>query len=252
MPLATMEEVLVPLYLYHRYQAEAATKAIGGQTYTYALRGDAQVPLRPAPAADQRRALSAVLATLAPAELALPRTVLGRLPPRPFTYGTHRELFPRYTGPVFDAVSPAAAAANMTFALLFDPQRAARLVEQHALDPALPGLTWMLAQADLVVFADPGDDPYRRELARAVQRAMVERLMDLAADAPMPQVRAEAAERLRGMRRSFATRGGAYAGDRAHFQLLADDIGRFLDRPWEARERREPLSPPPGSPIGNE
>lgn len=252
MPLATMEEVLVPLYLYHRYQAEAATKVVGGQTYTYALRGDAQEPLRPAPAADQRRALAAVLATVSPAELALPRTVLNRLPPRPFTYPTHRELFPRYTGPVFDAVSPAAAAANMTFGLLFDPQRAARLVEQHALDRSLPGLGDVLDRTVAAVFADPGEDAYHRELARAVQRSMVERLMELAADAPMPQVRAEAAEELRTIRQTASGRGGLDGGARAHYRLLADDIGRFLDRPWEAKERREPLAPPPGSPIGDE
>ncbi len=252
MPLATMEEVLVPLYLYHRYQAEAATKSIGGQAYTYALRGDAQVPLRPVPAADQYRALSAVLATVSPAELALPRSVLSRLPPRPFTYDAHRELFPRYTGPVFDAVSPAAEAANMTFGLLFDPQRAARLVEQHALDRSLPGLGEVLERTAAAVFASPGADPYHRELARAVQRAMVERLMDLAADAPMPQVRAEAAEQLRITRQAVSGRGTMDAGERAHDRLLADDISRFLDRPWEAKERREPLAAPPGSPIGDE
>ncbi|HEX8242510.1 MAG TPA: zinc-dependent metalloprotease, partial [Longimicrobium sp.] len=132
MPLATMEEVLVPLYLHHRYQAEAATKMVGGQWYAYNLRGDGQDPPHAVPAADQRRALNAVLATVAPAELALPKTVLDRLPPRPYTFDSHRELFPRYTGLVFDAVSPAASAADMTFGLLLDPQRAARLVEQHA------------------------------------------------------------------------------------------------------------------------
>jgi hypothetical protein len=47
MPLATMEEALVPLYLHHRYQVEAAVKVIGGLEYTYALRGDGQEPLRP-------------------------------------------------------------------------------------------------------------------------------------------------------------------------------------------------------------
>ncbi|HEU4557270.1 MAG TPA: zinc-dependent metalloprotease, partial [Longimicrobium sp.] len=252
MPLATMEEALVPLYLYHRYQAEAATKVIGGQAYTYALRGDQQEPLRTVPAAQQRQALAAVLATLSPQELALPRTVLNRLPPRPFTWGTHRELFSRYTGPVFDAVSPAAAAANMTFEVLFHPQRAARLVEQHALDRTLPGLSEVLDRTTAAVFADVGEDGYHRELARAVQRSMVERLMDLAADAPMPQVRAEASERLRGLRTSLPARTTADRSDQAHYRLLADDIGRFLERPWEARERREPLDPPPGSPIGDE
>ena len=33
LPLATLEDALVPLYLFHRYQVEAATKVIGGQYY---------------------------------------------------------------------------------------------------------------------------------------------------------------------------------------------------------------------------
>jgi predicted TIM-barrel fold metal-dependent hydrolase len=252
MPLATMEEVLVPLYLYHRYQAEAATKAIGGQAYTYALRGDEQVPVRPVAAADQRRALDAVLATLAPDELALPASVLQRIPPRPFTWQPHRELFTRYTGPTFDALSPAASAAGMTFELLFDPQRAARLVEQHALDSSLPGLTQVLERTTSAVFSPTATDAYRRALAQAVQRAYVDRLMALAADAPMPQVRAEATEQLRLLRLSVGSRGSLDSGMRAHYALLESDIGRFLQRPWEAKDRREPPAPPPGSPIGDQ
>ena len=251
MPLATMEEALVPLYLHHRYQAEAATKLIGGRSYAYALRGDGQEPPRAVPGADQRRALAEVLRTVSPEELALPAPVLDRLPPRPMTYDPHRELFTRYTGLVFDAVSPAASAADMTFALLFDPQRAARLVEQRALDRSLPDLDEVLTRTTSTVFADPGPDHYRRELARAVQRSMVERLMDLAATAPMPQVRAVATERLRLL--SVTLRGAPLdAARNAHEQLLVADITRFLTRPWEPRERREPLAPPPGSPIGDE
>ncbi|MFL5541509.1 MAG: zinc-dependent metalloprotease [Longimicrobiaceae bacterium] len=251
MPLATMEEALVPLYLHHRYQAEAATKLIAGQWYAYNLRGDGQDAPRAVPAADQRRALAEVLKTVSPDELALPKGVLDRLPPRPFTYDPHRELFTRYTGLVFDAVSPAASAADMTFGLLFDPQRAARLVEQHALDRSLPDLDEVLEHTQQAVFANPGPDPYRREVARAVQRSMVERLMDLAANASMPQVRAVAAQRLRLLRTGL--RGAPLDPARnAHERLLAEDIARFLDRPWEPRERREPLAPPPGSPIGDE
>ena len=37
-PLAQMEEALVPLYLHHRYQVEAAVKLIGGVHYSYTLR----------------------------------------------------------------------------------------------------------------------------------------------------------------------------------------------------------------------
>ena len=41
-PMATLDEVLVPLYFLHRYQTEAASKVLGGNEYTYALRGDGQ------------------------------------------------------------------------------------------------------------------------------------------------------------------------------------------------------------------
>ncbi|HEX6908945.1 MAG TPA: zinc-dependent metalloprotease, partial [Longimicrobium sp.] len=82
-PLATLEEVLVPLYLHHRYQTEAAAKVLGGQEYAFALRGDEQAGPRPVPGDVQRSALNALLLTLDPEQLALPRSVLGLIPPRP-------------------------------------------------------------------------------------------------------------------------------------------------------------------------
>ena len=41
-PMATIEEVLVPMYLIHRYQVEAASKMLGGLYYTFALKNDGQ------------------------------------------------------------------------------------------------------------------------------------------------------------------------------------------------------------------
>src|SRR5437879_13394828 len=69
-PLATLEDVLVPLYMLHRYQVEAASKLVGGMDYTFALRGDGQAPTQIVAPAEQRRALAAVLATLKPEVLA--------------------------------------------------------------------------------------------------------------------------------------------------------------------------------------
>ena len=40
--MAMLEEVLVPMYFFHRYQTEATAKVIGGLNYRYALRGDGQ------------------------------------------------------------------------------------------------------------------------------------------------------------------------------------------------------------------
>ena len=153
-PMATIEEVLVPLYLHHRYQVEATASAVGGIYFIYAMRGDGREPVKFAPAAEQKAALEALLATLKPSELALPRELLGKIPPRPSGYGNTRELFPRYTGQMFDAITPAVVASDLTVGFLLDDARAARLVEQHALDPALPGLETVIDQLLSSTFGD--------------------------------------------------------------------------------------------------
>lgn len=252
-PMATLEEVLVPLYLHHRYQTEAAAKVLGGQEYTYALRGDEQVPLRAVPGDVQRAAFDALLATLDPAELAMPRSILGLIPPRPFTYDPHREMFGRYTGMTFDAVSPAVSAADLTVGLILNPERAARLVEQNAIDRTLPGLEWTLDRLMEAVFARDPSDPYLAEIDRGIEYAIVRRLMVLAADAQMPQVRALAQLELTRLHSTF-TREDVSRRDpvAAHQGLLAAEIERFLERPWQPDQRLPLPDLPPGQPIGDE
>jgi len=252
MPLATMEEALVPLYLHHRYQAEATSKVIAGQYYTYAMRGDGQEPLRPVPAAEQRAALEALLHTLQPSELTLPRSILETLPPRPFRFGPHQELFARNTGLVFDAVAPAAAAADMTLSFLFHPERAARMVQQKALYPDLPGLGEITRDYADAIFGPSFADPYQAEVNRGVERVFVDRIMDLAARAPMAQVRAFATQALTEIRsRVEESAPGMDRANQAHYLLLRQDIDRFLTRPHETIAVPQALVPPPGSPIGD-
>ena len=247
-PMATIEEALVPLYLHHRYQVEAAASVLGGLRYGYAMRGDGRPTARPASAAEQQAALEALMRTLDPAQLRLPESVLQAIPPRPSGYGPHRELFPRYTGSTFDAISPAVVAADHTVSQLLDPERAARLVEQKALDPSLPGLDDVLERLLAATWrkAPPPLSSYEAEIARAVEHVVAERLMGLAGGARMPQVRALATEAL--ARRINSPMGG-WLGT-AHEELLAGDIRRFLERP--AAPLASPAIPvaPPGPPIG--
>ena len=246
-PLATIEEVLVPLYLHHRYQVEAAASVVGGLHYTYAMRGGNTEPVRFASAAEQQQALDAILATLDPAALALPRPLLKVLPPRPSGYGETRELFPRYTGQMFDAIAPAVSAADMVVGFLLDETRAARLVEQNALDPSLPGLHGVIDRLFAATWGPAQADGYKAEIQRAVQRVVVEHLMTLAANADMSQVRAIATARLK-TRGTLAAAAGSPAA--AHAALLAADIKRFLERPAAPAARTALPAPPPGAPIG--
>ena len=253
-PMATLEEVLVPVYLHHRYQAEAAIKMIGGEWYSYAVRGDGQLPLKPVAAADQRRALKAVLRTLSPAELTLPRTVLAALPPRPDAYDLHRELFTRTTGLTFDPVAPATAAANLTVSLLFNAERAARLTQQPALDPTQLGLSEVIRAVTGAAFGPTPKDPYEAEVARAVRYVVADGLMQLAVEADYPQARALALAELETLRRQLdllKARTTASAADRAQAAALSAELKRFLEEPGDKENRpREPTPAPPGSPIG--
>ena len=132
MPMAFLEDVLVPVYLYHRYQLEAATKIVGGMNYSYALRGDGQLITQPVSKAEQQNALLSIINCLDPKFLMLPDRIVKLIPPRPAGYGSTRELFKKRTGLAFDALSPPEAAADMAISLLFNTERMNRMVEYSA------------------------------------------------------------------------------------------------------------------------
>ena len=126
-PMAFLEDALVPIYLFHRYQVEATTKLVGGMDYRYALRGDGQTVTRPLSRQEQLSALQAVIATIDPSVLLLPEKIVKLIPPRPAGYGSSRELFRKRGGMAFDALSPAETAADLPLSFLFNSDRLNRL-----------------------------------------------------------------------------------------------------------------------------
>ena len=42
--MTTIEEPLVPIFMYHRYAVEGAASMLGGQDFIYAMRGDGRTP----------------------------------------------------------------------------------------------------------------------------------------------------------------------------------------------------------------
>jgi hypothetical protein len=268
-PLATLEEALLPLYLHHRYQLEAAIKSLGGLRFAYEVKKAAGAkPELPeiVPAATQRRALELGLATLDPAVLALPERILALITPRPPNYeAPHMERFDSDSDPVFDPLSAAAASAEITLRALLDPHRAARLVQFHARDAANPGLPELLdalvrraegeraRAATVAPFSPSGASPGLLDaIARAVRAAIVRRLIALASDAASsPEVRADTIDALRALDEKLGA-GLAQikdASERASRRAARDEIQRFLSRP--APPSAPPRAPhvPPGAPI---
>jgi hypothetical protein len=129
-PMAMLEDVLVPVYLFHRYQTEAVTKVIGGMYYNYALKGDGQYITKTVSKQEQLNALNALLETIDPKTLSLPDHIVKLIPPRPAGYDYNRELFNRKTGLSFDALSAAETAADLPLSFLFNVSRLNRMVQQ--------------------------------------------------------------------------------------------------------------------------
>jgi hypothetical protein len=136
-PMAMLEDVLVPVYLYHRYQVEAATKYVGGLNYTYALRGDGQMVTKPLSKEEQLKALNAVIECIEPKFLLLPDNIVKLIPPRPSGYSYNRELFKKRTGLAFDALSPAETAADLPLSFLFNTERVNRMVQYEVSNSGL-------------------------------------------------------------------------------------------------------------------
>jgi len=253
-PMSALEAKLLPLYLHHRYQLIAAAKSLGGLYFTYAMKtatGPSPAKFREVvPAARQREALKAILDTIKVDELALPQNTLDLIPPIATGYeGGTAENFSRRTDPAFDPLAAATIAADLTLGALLDANRAARLIQFHAENPANPDLKEVMDAVITATWKAPAAaNAYQRAIQRSVQSATVQKLIGLAGDeTASPLVRAEAS----GALRSLAAMLKVSPAPDAYRRAVQDDIERFLNRPDAVRLPSRPLPAPPGDPIGS-
>ncbi len=252
-PMASLEEVLVPIYLLHRFQLIAAGKNVGGHNWTYTLRGDGQELSTPVAADRQRRAIAALLETLTPAVLRVPDNVLELIPPRPPGNPKSRETFPTNTGKVFEPIGAAESAAALTLDVLLEASRAARMIATSARNATMPGfdeLTEDLLQATWYANRQTGVDA---EIQRAVNNLALERLMMLAVNESADgQARALALDTVNRLDAWLAPRANAEsdAAWRAHYAFGRFRIEQMRSDPGSI-EQIEPVTVPPGEPIGS-
>ena len=248
-PMAQIAETLVPIYLLHRYQTEAACKEIGGLDYEYNLRGDREPnPALVAPEA-QRHALASVLKTLTPEVLTLPESLLAQIPPQPPGFPRTQESMPAQTGLVFDPIAAAQASADLTLELLFEPARASRLVLEHARNQQVPGLEEVIAQTMKTLLQRPAGSGLDVEVSRAVESRGLEHLMALAVDPKAsPQARAIARAQVIDVKGSLASNS---LEETAFKDAMATRIEQFEREPDRFVVAR-PLEVPPGMPIGDD
>lgn len=152
--LASLRRAFVPIWLLHRYQVEAAAKALGGVVAPYALAGD-EAAIETVSAADQNAALDAMMDALSVEALSVPdrlQPLLSYGPATFYDHATNIEVMPTAGGPVFDSLRATEIGAVHVLDSLIDPQRLNRLDMQNAANGNVPSAHDVVAR--LIFHAD--------------------------------------------------------------------------------------------------
>ncbi|MBO6880090.1 zinc-dependent metalloprotease [Winogradskyella sp.] len=244
-PYSVLEDVFVPLYFYHRYQVEAATKVIGGLDYNYTVKKDGQFTVEPIDVDIQKETLEAVLKTLTPETLAIPKNKLNLFPPRAFGYNRSRESFKGKTGVAFDPLSAANTASDMTLKYLLHPQRANRLVLQKSLDDNQLSLDDVIDDIIKQTFEKTFEDAYLVGIQQQINVNVLKYLMNLATnDESYFQTKAIANNAIRNIAQ------GNLSLDEMKMQYNFM-IKEFYEHPEKFKIELSPKIPD-GSPIGSD
>jgi hypothetical protein len=269
-PLSDLRRVLVPVYLFHRYEVDATSKLIGGAYFTYAVKDDGAAAATRVPGGEQRRALSALLGTLDPEMLDLPEPLLGQLSAGQFSAPDKQvdiEVFGSPNSkpidldradavvrtPPFDLLMAASAAADITLSDLLDVARLNRVMQQGALDPQQLGLPELLSETIKAVFAPAQKQQGRHSAAlrRCIQGRLLARLgvalgddsLAAAAAADVHAALAELGDRLQKQKT-----GDSEEVATAHY--YADIIGHDKLKDFAKSMITDHPVPPTGPPVG--
>ncbi|WP_411818190.1 zinc-dependent metalloprotease [Hyphococcus sp. DH-69] len=271
--MAELRAVIVPIYLYHRYQIAAAAKLVGGYDFTYKSNGDDLEAAKPVSDEVQRAALAALSETLDPSALTLSDDVVNMISPPLGGFGSadRTEAFAGNTGPVFDLLAAADSAATLSLGALLHPDRAARLVDYKSRNQENLGLLEVLQEIERTIFASQ-NTARKQAIAHRVQTRYISTLINMSGGSAAageiqaaavglssgggqvatPDVQAIIDLYLKGLRTRIAP--GLLEGqtvERAHREWLIANIDRHFERPAPARlPVVNAPETPPGSPIG--
>ena len=244
-PMSRLEDVLVPVYNYHRYQLEAVCKLIGGMNYSYSVRGDKQQTPQILANTLQINALQAAVDCLDPSVLTMPERVLQLIPPRPPEYYGVGEMFPKRSGMVLDALAAAEALAAYELAFLFNPQRANRLVQFKARAGTI-GLDDVMDKIIEKTWKTPIKAGLEGQIQMQTQQMVLSYILGLSVNENANyQVKALCFNRLQMLKKDFELKMKDNSILKSHYEYAIERINKPKDLVIPV-----PKEMPPGAPIG--
>tara|TARA_Y100001954_G_scaffold26521_1_gene24045 strand:+ start:46 stop:771 length:726 start_codon:yes stop_codon:yes gene_type:complete len=229
---------------------------VGGLEYNYALKGDGQLVTKMLTKEQQDKALESLLNSIHPRNLSLDEKLIRLIPPRAFGYPRTRETFKSRTGLTFDYLAAAETATNLTLKMLFNPQRASRLVIQKARDSInQPGFKEVINKIVDRTVLNTNDISKRTqifsstelEISKMVSHRVLNHLFILASsNKTHEEVNAITYSILKNIKKVLEKKDSSDY----HSHYLSDKIQKFFSGNLEVELIQE-LQPPDGSPIGS-
>lgn len=252
-PLSELEQVLVPIYNFHRFQVSATAKMIGGLDYSYEIKSEkAAQGLKAVSAKQQSQALSALLKTLESEVLTLSTNIIKLIPPKAYGYSRNRESFTSNTGVAFDPITAAEASAKHTLTLILNNVRLARVQQQAAVHDKINNVAEILDAVLSHTIYQKAEQGLALLVQQRVNHQVVQHLIALWQHKEVvPEVRAEIYQALDNLAEWLDDNfdSGKYRGLNAQFKVLAQQIEFSLDNGKQVTPATI-INLPPGSPIG--
>ena len=187
-----LEDRLVPIYFLHRYQVEAVVKLIGGLNYDYGVKSNISYKVSPVNKNDQKTALKALLKSISPSELRIPKNLHSILGPRTFGNLRNRESFGSQSGVSFDYLGIANSLSDAIIGMILNPQRVTRLIQQEAIYNNQFKFNEVLKEMINSTFKTTETNNYNMSIKEINQYNLLKHLMILSNEQNIyPQVRAE-------------------------------------------------------------
>ena len=244
-PYDRIEDILVPIYMLHRYQIEAAAKAIGGVDYLYFVKNNNNDKVKFVDSKLQRKSLESLLSVLKPKNLVLPNNLIDILSPRSFRNPRTRENFVSNTGVTFDYINTSSSLINHTLTFLLNPERINRINQQNIFGDDILTLENYLAEISKSIFDNKKLNTYEESVNKNTSSLYLDHLFmafnnsrtnDLSKSIILASI--------------MDTMNNLSTNPNNYNRFLINKIDGFLNNPDQYKPI-EKTKIPDGSPIGN-
>ena len=244
-PYSNLLNIIVPIYLLHRYQSEAVVKLIGGVDYDYGVKGNIKYEINTIEKNKQREALINFIELLTPEKLKFPKKLRKLLFPKAFGSKNTRENFLSQTGVTFDFIGAANTLSNKLLKLLLNPERASRLIQQAGFEVTQLSFEEVVESLFSISFRKRYSEIHYRQINEVVKHNILKNLFSLGQNPKVyPEIKAIIFSKLESLDNFLAGQENFIYNN-----YYRSEIQKYFDNPDDFKPKLSNRMPD-GSPIG--